>query len=84
MKTSLSTKTVRKDFHLPLEIAQDAAELSKESGLTFSEIVRLALVEFVENHKKAQRAQQLKEAGILYRATDKAVADEWSATETKV
>jgi hypothetical protein len=84
MRSAQTSKTVRKNFNLPIEIVNDVQEISKESGISFTELVNQALANVIEAYKKKQLEALIEEDCLLYGEIAKNLAREWAVTEPKV
>ena len=75
---------VRKNFFIQTELAARARVVATDLDLDFSGLIRLALMQFIEQREKEKAAAELEEACKNYRDFNKKFSAEWSAFETKV
>ncbi len=71
------------NFYLSKDIARKTNLIAKENNSTVSEIIRLALIHFIDEFEKKKMEAELIEAYKAYYDLDKKIASEWRNTETR-
>ena len=74
----------RKNFFLSLDLDDRAAAVAKHLDLDFSELVRVALDEFIQRREREQEEEELAKACENYREFNKRFSPEWAKFETRM
>jgi len=74
----------RKIFYLSTELENKINKKLKESGITFSQLIRELLVEWVNKKEQERIDVEIMEACEFYNDVDKKIAEEWRFAESKV
>jgi post-segregation antitoxin (ccd killing protein) len=74
----------RKNFFLSLDLDNRAAAVAKHLDLDFSELVRVALSEFVQRREREREEEELAKACENYREFNKRFSPGWAKFETRI
>lgn len=77
-------KKERVNFLVPHELVSRASEVAKEYDFSLSDFFRQALAKFIEELEREKTEREIEEACRLYYETDRQIAAEWEAAESKV
>ena len=77
-------ENVKKYFQLPKPLFDKAEAICIELDLNFSELLRKALENFVNNLETERINKEIADACKYYYEIDKDIASEWRSTEGKI
>ena len=84
MHTKISTiDGRRKNFTLPAELTNRISQLAKESNMKLTQLIKIALEEFLAKKEKEQLEKQIIEWCKTYYDQDKETAEAWVVAEAK-
>ena len=72
----------RKNFYLNATLVKEAEKIAEENNWNLSELLRIALQEYVDKQKREKLDKEISEACRTYADIDQQLAAEWQQTET--
>ena len=78
---AIATSGRKINFQASDELYKETKQTAKELNSSSSEIIRRAIEEFVEKHKKEKIEQEIVEACKHFYEKDKVTIKEWESTE---
>lgn len=74
----------RKNFLIPEELNTQAEETARNLGLDLSELIRIAIRDFVQRVERERREKELAAACEEYYDFNRSFSQEWAKFETRV
>lgn len=84
MQAYTERKMQRKNFLLSLDLVNRAKVVAEDLKLDFSELVRVALGEFIGRREQERAEKELADACKNYREFNKQFSTEWAQFETRI